>query len=303
MRELRYEVVDVFTTTAFGGNPLAVFLDGQGLSTEMMQTIAAEMNLSESVFLLPPEDAANHHRLRIFTPKRELPFAGHPTVGTGFVLHRSSMVQANALRLEEKVGLIHVDVSPQSDGLVMVTMQQPVPQFGEIIEDRAVIADMLSVTPDAFIKSLPLQVVSAGVPFVYVPVKSLAHIRECRLRLNVWEQHLRDKSANQILMFTPETEQPGSTVHSRMFAPSMGIVEDPATGAAAGPLGAYLLRYGLVTPEQAGKMVNEQGIEMGRPSFIHIAVSGTPENITGVSIGGTSVHIASGTLHLPDPEI
>lgn len=300
MRELHYEVVDVFTTSAFGGNPLAVFLDGQGLSTEMMQRIAAEMNLSETVFLLPPEDATNHHKLRIFTPKRELPFAGHPTVGTGFVLNHFGLVKENALRLEEGVGLIHVGIQPRTDGLMMITMQQPVPQFGEIYENRDIIADMLSLSTDALIDALPVQIVSSGVPFVYVPIKSLAHIRTCQIRMDVWEKHLKAQPANQLFMFTPETEYPGSSVHSRMFAPSMGIIEDPATGAASGPLGAYLLKYGLVQPEHAATILSEQGIEMGRPSFIHISVSGTPDNITGVSIGGTSVHMASGTLYLKD---
>ncbi|MDX1995302.1 MAG: PhzF family phenazine biosynthesis protein [bacterium] len=301
MRELSYELVDVFTDVAFGGNQLAVFTEPGDLPAETMQKIARELNLSETVFVLPPQDAANHFHLRIFTPGMELPFAGHPTVGTGFVLHRLGKTADTQLRLEEGVGVIEVGIQPQPGGKVLVTMQQPVPQFGTIYEDRATLAAVLSLSPDDLIDSLPAQVVSSGVPFLFIPVKGLREIGRSRVRLDLWEQHVRDFAAPHLFVFTPEVERSGSTVHSRMFAPAMGIAEDPATGGASGPLGAYLVRYGLARAASEGvyTIVSEQGLEMGRPSFIQITIQGTPDQITGASIGGYSQPIGRGFLYLP----
>lgn len=297
MRELKYVLVDVFTDVPFGGNQLAVFTDPGVLSTELMQTIARELNLSESVFILPPEDPQNHFKLRIFTPRMELAFAGHPTVGTGFVLHCLGKASGRVL-LEENVGVIPIEINAAPGEPVSVMMEQPIPQFKEVYEDRATIAALLSLTVDDLIATLPIQAVTSGVPFLYIPLKSLDAIRRVRVRLDLWERLLKDTSAPHIFTFTPEVELPGSTVHSRMFAPAMGIPEDPATGAAAGPLGAYLLRYGLVTREGAQDITNEQGIEMGRTSIIQISVTGTPEQITRVTIGGVSVFMGEGTLYV-----
>lgn len=297
MRQLHYVLVDVFTDVPFGGNQLAVFTDPGDLSTDLMQTIARELNLSESVFIYPPIDPQNHFKLRIFTPRMELAFAGHPTVGTGFVLHRLGKAAGRVL-LEENVGVIPIEISAEPDKPVSVMMEQPIPQFKDVYEDRAAIAAMLSLKADDLIDHLPVQAVSAGVPFTLIPIKSLDAIRRVRVRLDLWEQLLRDSAAPHIFTFTSEVEQPGSTVHSRMFAPAMGIPEDPATGAAAGPLGAYLLRYGLATPESAQHITNEQGIEMGRPSIIRISVTGTAEHITRVTIGGVSVFMGEGVLYV-----
>lgn len=297
MRELKYLLVDVFTDVPFGGNQLAVFIDPGDLSTNLMQTIARELNLSESVFVLPPHDPQNHFKLRIFTPRMELAFAGHPTVGTGFVLHRLGKASGRVL-LEENVGVIPIEITAEPDQPVSVMMEQPIPQFKDVYTDRSAIAAMLSLNADDLIDGLPVQAVTSGVPFTLIPIKSLDAIRRVRVRLDLWEELLKDSPAPHIFTFTPEVEQRGSTVHSRMFAPAMGIPEDPATGAAAGPLGAYLLRYGLVTPDAAQRMTNEQGFEMGRPSIIRISVTGTPEHITRVTIGGVSVFMGKGTLYV-----
>jgi trans-2,3-dihydro-3-hydroxyanthranilate isomerase len=299
-RHLNYQLVDVFTDTPFGGNQLAVFTDGGGLSTATMQMIARELNLSESVFIMPPDAPENHFKLRIFTPKMEVPFAGHPTVGTGYVLHSAGLIKDTSIRLEEGVGVINVTIHPQENGAVTVTMQQPIPQFGAIFEDRALIAALLSLETDDLVADLPVQVVSSGVPFLYVPVKSLAAIGAIKVRLDLWEKHLQHSGSPHIFAFTPEVERAGSTVHSRMFGPAFGIPEDPATGAASGPLGAYLVRYGLVEGEAARHILSEQGMEMGRPSFIQICVEGTPDNMTYTSIGGVSQPIGAGTIYLPD---
>lgn len=179
-------------------------------------------------------------------------------------------------------------------------MQQPVPQFGPVFEERAAVAAVLSLTDADLIADLPVQAVSSGVPFLFIPLRTLDAIRRIRVRLDLWEQYLKNTVAPSMFVFTPQVEHAGSTVHSRMFAPNMGIAEDPATGGASGPLGAYLLRYGLVPVEEAGNIISEQGIEMGRASFIHISVSGTPDHITGASISGFSQRVGAGVLFVPD---
>lgn len=300
MRKLRYQLVDVFTGERFGGNQLAVFTNGRGLETEVMQRIAKELNLSETVFVLPPEDPANDYKLRIFTPAIELPMAGHPTVGTAFVLAREHLVEISAekpsIRLEEQVGVIPVEFDFQDDGRLLVTMEQPPPTFGPEFADRAVIADMLSLDVAA-LDDLPLQVVSCGVPFLFIPLRTLDDIGAIKVRMDVWEQAVKDHAEQHLFAFTRQVEREGSTVHSRMFAPAMGIAEDPASGAPSGPLGCYLLQHGLVTDSPA-IIVSEQGIEMGRPSVIHIQIDHSDGDIKRVSVGGQSVYIGEGVIEI-----
>lgn len=289
MRRLHYHRVDVFTDRAFGGNPLAVFTNGRGISTETMQAIAKEFNLSETTFVLPPDDARHDWRVRIFTPENELPMAGHPTVGTSFVLAREHLVRRDAkettIILEEGVGPIPVRIEFGGGGEpTFAEMTQPLPRFGPRLEDRRAAAAMLSIGESDIDENLPLEVVSCGVPFLYVPLKSLEAARRARLRVDLIEG-MRDVSP-EVFVFTREVEGEGSTVHSRMFAPGMGVTEDPATGAASGPLGCYLLRYGVVPRTASAVIVSEQGIEMGRPSYIHIRIESEGGEITGVKVGG-----------------
>ncbi|HEX8598003.1 MAG TPA: PhzF family phenazine biosynthesis protein [Chloroflexia bacterium] len=303
-RKLHYFIVDVFTDRQFGGNPLAVFTDGQGLSTEVMQRLAKEMNLSETTFVLPPEDPANHFKLRIFTPGKELPMAGHPTVGTSFVLARERMFDwsgdAAELRLEEGVGPIPVRLEFKAGAPQMIWMTQPNPQFGPVLDDLSTVAEMLSIEPGDINTDLPVEVVSCGVPFLYVPVRDLTTMRRLRLREEVWSRLLEPLDVGEVFIFAPEVEYEGSTVHSRMFAPGMGITEDPATGGASGPLGSYLVRHGLVAAEPTAYIVSEQGIEMGRPSFIHIQITREGEEIVRVQVGGQAVYMGEGDIELAD---
>lgn len=296
VRKLHYHRVDVFTNEAFGGNPLAVFLNGRGLSTELMQRIAKEMNLSETTFVLPPEDSANHWKLRIFTPARELPMAGHPTVGTSFVLAREHMVTPTEtdpiIRLEEGVGLIPVKFSFKDGTVSLIQMQQRPPIFSPEFADRQLAADVLSLTVDD-LADTPVQEVSCGVPFLYIPLKNMRAIQSIKFRNDVWERALNQYG--EIFVFTRETTYPESTVHSRMFAPSMGIAEDPATGAASGPLGCYLVRYGIASGEH---IISEQGFEMGRPSYIHIEIRKNGDDINFVGVGGESVYMGEGFLEI-----
>ncbi len=298
---LRYHLLDVFTNRRFGGNPLAVFTDPPlDLSVSTMQAIAKELNLSETTFVFPPQDPANDFRVRIFTPAAELPMAGHPTVGTAWLLARLGKFGAidgsKSIIFEEGIGPIEVTVKADNDGKpARVHMRQPLPTFLDILHDRAAIAAMLSIALDDLHPSAPCQVVSSGLPFLYVVVTSLEAIRRVSLRLDRWQAILKGSAAEQVFVTTTETEYPGSTAHSRMFAPALGVAEDPATGSASGPLGAYLLKYGLVASDE---MVSEQGIEMGRPSFIDIHVGRRGDQVANVSIGGECVYLGQGALYL-----
>ncbi len=303
MRKLNFHLVDVFTDRPFGGNQLAVFTNAEGLEPEMMQALAKEMNLSESVFVVPATTPGCHFRLRIFTPAMELPMAGHPTVGTAFVLALAGMFEpASAkeiLRLQEGVGPIEVRLDLDAAGRPgAIWMSQPLPQFGPVFTNRDAIAELLSVDLEDLEPDLPLETVSCGVPFLMVPLKSLKAIRNVKVRLEIWERVLQHSEAPHIFTFCHQVENQGSTVHSRMFAPAMGIAEDAATGGASGPLGCYLVRYGFGVAG-VSRFVSEQGIELGRPSFINIEISSEDGNIASVQVGGHCYYMGQGQLILP----
>ncbi len=307
MRKLRYCLVDVFTDRAFGGNPLAVFTDADGIPPVMMQALAKELNLSETTFVLPAHVATHDYSVRIFTPAVELPMAGHPTIGTAFVLAHEHSIQAHETEttvfFEEGVGIIPVTLTFQDDHIQSIQMSQPLPTFGSQFFNREAIAQMLSLDTADLDAMLPLEVVSCGVPFLFVPVNNLAAMQSMQFRRDVWERVLRDFEAPHVFVFTEEVVEAGSTVHSRMFAPAMGIAEDPATGAASGPLGCYLVRHGRVKPGKITEIVSEQGLEMGRPSFIRVRIEQAGEQITGVHVGGQCYWMGEGTIEVPESEI
>jgi len=299
----RYHIVDVFTERAFAGNPLAVFPDANDIESSAMQSIAREFNLSETTFVLPPADKTNQFRVRIFTPAEELPFAGHPTLGTTFVLARLGRIKMKngkgKAKLEEGVGVIPVDFELTDGAPGAVTMEQPRPTFGREVTERDEIAELLSLPASALHPNLPLQVISCGIPYLIVPLADLSAARRARPRADLWMERLRDADTRQILIFTLETERNGSTVHGRMFAPALGVVEDPATGSAAGPLGAYLVRHDLAASTRGeAKIVIEQGIEIGRPSFLRVGIHHEDREITRVRVGGSCVAVGEGTLAL-----
>jgi len=302
MRRLHYHRVDVFTDRAFGGNPLAVFTNGRGVEAETMQAIAKEFNLAETTFVLPPRDPRHDWRVRIFTPVRELPMAGHPTVGTSFVLAREHLVRRDAeettITLEEGVGPVPVRIEFKDGEPAFAEMSQPLPTFGPRLSDARAIAGMLSLDARDLDESLPFEVVSCGVPFLYVPLRSLDAARRARPRADLFENALGGVVPPEVFLFTREVEHPGSTVHSRMFAPGLGITEDPATGGASGPLGCYLVRHGLVACDTSARIVSEQGIEMGRPSFIKIRIERDGDRITAVKVGGQCHFMGEGFIEI-----
>ena len=307
MRRLRFVQLDVFTSKPFGGNQLAVFQDAQSLSDAEMQSIAREMNFSESTFILPATDPKALCRVRIFTPATELPFAGHPVVGTTWALAYLGSIPGGGspVYLELGVGTLPVEILYEERKPSFVWMHQPVPKFEPWEGDRNSLAAALGLTPADFADDLPIEHGTAGGGgFIYVPLKSLEAVGKARPGPGLVAAMVTTTANVGVFVFTIEKAPSGADVHGRMFGAAMGIVEDAATGSAAGPLGVYLLRHDKSRPdsERETRIRLEQGVEMGRPSRIEIAITGTAEQIEDVRVGGESVVMAEGEFYLPDAE-
>jgi trans-2,3-dihydro-3-hydroxyanthranilate isomerase len=303
MRSYRYLHYDVFTDHLFGGNQLAVILDGRGLSAETMQAIAKEMNFSETTFVLPPEAADTDVRLRIFTPGEELPMAGHPTIGTTFALARTGVVGPDRARIVFGcgVGPVPVSMSWNGEDLGFAWMTQPLPTFGEVVPDPARAAAALSLSPAAVAGTgQPVQVVSCGVPFLFVPLTTRSAVDNAVVNRGVLDSLLGALKSppHGVFVFSSQRGSSRATVYSRMFAPEIGIVEDPATGGASGPLGCYLVRHKIVRADKAESMISLQGVKMGRPSHVHISIGLKNGNIDSVRVGGEAVLAGEGTLYV-----
>jgi trans-2,3-dihydro-3-hydroxyanthranilate isomerase len=304
MKEYRFFQVDVFTNRPFGGNPLAVFPEAEGLTSHEMQRIAQEMNLSETTFVLPPQAPGADFKVRIFTPA-ELPFAGHPVVGTHWVLAHLNRVALSepltTVHFELGVGVLPADLHVSDGHVERVVMTQDRPTFHDVLEDVAELADGLGLPSEAIIETgLPVQVVSTGVPQMMVPVRSLAEVQALgasRLNIAALNRVCHTMATRCVHVFTFETEQPESTVHVRMFAPLLGVPEDPATGSANGALAAYLVHHrALPVTEPTTYIVCEQGAEMGRPSTLYGEVDLGGGEIRAVRLGGQVVPMAEGTI-------
>ncbi|MDQ3419923.1 MAG: PhzF family phenazine biosynthesis protein [Acidobacteriota bacterium] len=299
MRTLRYLHLDVFTSKPFEGNQLAVFPDPGALSTETMQTIAREMNFSESTFIYPPEKGGDV-RMRIFTPGEELPIAGHPTIGSTFALAIEGTIARGreGFVFELGVGPTPVSLEWEKAGLSFAWMTQPLPTFGTVLNDRAAMATALGIDEGALATGLPIQIVSCGVPFLFVPIAARAAVDTVAIDRRALVRACQAAGINElpVFLFSTAAGADEATVYSRMLAPGFGIAEDPATGGASGPLGSYLLRHRVVHPSAADKILSLQGAAMGRPSLIHIAIEGQPDRITRVRVGGRSVLVGRGEL-------
>ncbi len=303
MREYQFIQADVFTDRPFTGNPLAIFPEAEGLSTEEMQSIAKEMNLSETTFVLPATDLKAQLRLRIFTTSAELPLAGHPVVGTCFILAQRGIFSleegTNRIHQECGAGVLPVDITVTDGEVVHVAMTQSPPRFFDEYTDRKLLADSVGLSEDQLLPDdLPAQVVSTAVPQLMVPARSLRHMDKIELDLVAMKKVLATTRSDSFMIFTRECVHDEATVHARMFAPTMGITEDPATGSAAGALGAYLVRRGLVKAEPTAHILVEQGYEMGRPSAIHVEVDTDEHGPVEVRVGGKAVEVADGKLRL-----
>jgi trans-2,3-dihydro-3-hydroxyanthranilate isomerase len=300
-RSYRFVQVDVFTDVAFGGNQLAVFPEATGLSDDEMLTLTRELNYSESAFVLPGSDAATP-RLRIYTPGGEIPFAGHPTIGTAFVLAQQGLwSDVDEAVFQETIGPVRVRFGRDAAENLVIWMQHGAPQWGPIFQQRSIVAQSLGLDEHDLLADLPVQVVSTGVPFLFVPIRSLEAARRIQFDPKPLLPLFGDQPIS-VFALSMETERATSTVHSRMFAPhTFAIAEDPATGGASGPLGAYLVRYGLVPVSAKTRIVSEQGLEIGRPSFITIEVTTDGDAIRDIWVGGQVVPVAEGTFWLPEP--
>lgn len=284
---------DVFSSKPLEGNSLAVFLDGRGLTDGEMQSIAKEMNLSETTFILPRDlETEREHgvRVRIFTVEEELPFAGHPTLGTAFALRGEGGAQE--ITLELNVGKVPVRFEERNPGPAFGEMTQIDPTFG-IQHDREALAEATGIPLGDFDDSLPIQTVSTGVPFTVAPLKSLRAIRRFAIDFNRAAEYLAKTSGKFFYFVTRETVEPEARLHARMLFYNG---EDPATGSAAGCAAAWMVQHGVAAPEQ--RVLIEQGLEMKRPSRIFVRASRRDNRVVNVRVGGQSVEIMRGELFL-----
>jgi trans-2,3-dihydro-3-hydroxyanthranilate isomerase len=289
-REYRYRVVDVFTRVPLEGNALAVFPDARGLDAALMQRVARELNLSETTFVLPSDRTDCAARVRIFTPTFEMVFAGHPTVGTAFVLRDEGVVPESVERfgLEEKIGRVAVRKDPEEPSRFWLTT--PPLEFGRTFDGSAC-ARALGLTPADLLDISP-QRVSAGNPTLLIALRDRAVVDRAVLdpaaAIALKEG---DPEPLCVFVFAPTSEG----AYSRMFAPDHGVPEDPATGSSTGPLAAYMVRHGLAPAASGSRWVSEQGTKMGRRSFLHVLLRGEGgEN--GIEIGGDVTPVGEGVL-------
>ncbi len=273
-------LLDVFTDTPYAGNRLAVFPSADDLNTEQMQKLANEINYSETTFIQTSPDIEADFDIRIFTPNSEMPFAGHPTLGTAYaILNKFDGFQnKNTIRLRTKVGII--PLKKQGDN---IWMRQNIPEFFNTYENKSEIAESIGLGVEDISEKLPIEEVSTGNTIMLIPVKDLSSIRKAVGNMNMIEGFFKNRKAIGPYLFTFETEDPKSKVHTRFFAPHLGIIEDPATGSAAGPLTGYLLKHKIFGDNF--EIQNEQGIEMGRPSQIQMRGS-TLDGEYKIEIGG-----------------
>jgi trans-2,3-dihydro-3-hydroxyanthranilate isomerase len=295
-RQIR--VVDVFTEKPLAGNQLAVVLDANGLSTDLMQRIAFEMHFSETTFILPPDDPMHAAKVRIFAPTVEMRFAGHPTVGSAWVLIEEGLVPngAEEFVLEELVGPVGVRAVPKN-GRVMIWLTNPPIRFGQVLVHKQV-ASALGIDEADIVHDVPAQIVSAGNPLVFVAVRDTRAVDAAESDRSRLAKLLRGKDAFGVYFFAVTGPD---RLYGRMFSPA--IAEDPASGSAAGPLGAFAVKYGLIKRAPRVSIVSEQGTKMGRQSFIHVEMTygdsvDIPER---TEAGGFVMPVLSGTLsHLPE---
>ena len=305
--DYRYYTADVFTDRAFGGNPLAVIPDATGLSSEQMQRIAREFNYSETTFVLPPDDPTHTRKVRIFTPGEEVPFAGHPTVGTAHVLASIGEVTLTGdqteIILEEGVGPVPVKITARAGEPVFAQLTAAMaPEFGpEPPPPVETIAAAVSLEPgDIMIDpdgDRP-RTASCGLPFLFVPVRDRAALGRASVNRAAWRALDEFPWASLAFVFSRDPERAGADIRARMFAPP-DIEEDPATGSACAALAGYL---GAIDAREDASLawVVEQGVEMGRPSVLYVEADRCGGVVTSSRVGGGTVMVMEGTIHVPD---
>jgi trans-2,3-dihydro-3-hydroxyanthranilate isomerase len=294
----QYHTADVFTSEAFGGNQLAVLPDATGLSTDQMHRITREFNFSETVFVLPPADQSHARRLRIFTPGVELPFAGHPTVGTAFVLASIGEIPVTGdetkIIFEEGVGPVPVLIRAKNGSPVFAQLTTArIPEKGAETYDPAIIAQALSLDVDDIDVARGIESWSAGLPYLFIPLNSLDALARSRVNAEAWEKSLKNSPVPEVYPFVDYE----GAIRARMYAPNIGLTEDPATGSACASLGGYLASRSDIR-DGTLRVTVHQGVEMGRPSRLELEVDMKGGAMKAVRVGGASVLVSSGTLHV-----
>ena len=303
-RTLKFYQADVFTNLPFGGNPVAVVPDAVDLGDQELQVIAREMNLSETVFLLPPADPAAALKIRIFTPTQEIPFAGHPVLGACFVLGKLKRLTLTEpitrILYECNIGVFPVELHSSRNEILRVVMSQPNPEFLgriEAVEEIFSVANALGISKTVITETkFPIEIVSTGLPVMIVPVRTLTAVTSVVPNVTAINELRARYGTNCMMVFTTMTVEESAAVHTRMFACPIGVMEDPATGSASGALGAYLVKNGVMEKSLRTEVIAEQGYEIDRPSRIVIQVESDDDKIRSVKVGGQAVMIIEGTL-------
>ena len=294
MRNLRFYIVDVFAEEKYAGNQLAVFRDAGGLADAEMQKLAKEMNYSETTFILSEEQNDGGHDVRIFTPDAEIPFAGHPTLGTAYIIQREVIGQAvPQVTLNLKVGRIPVEFTYKGDVARVLWMQQKPPVVGKSV-DRVAMAGVLGIGEGDIDHDFPIQEFSTGLPFVIVPLKTLAVLRRIQVNNERLDRLVGGLDAKAILAFSPEAYKKRHDLAVRVFAGFYGVPEDPATGSANGCLAGYLLHHRYYGKDLIDLKV-DQGFEIGRPSLLMLKASRSGKEMD-VRVGGSVLMVAEGRL-------
>jgi trans-2,3-dihydro-3-hydroxyanthranilate isomerase len=292
--KIPFYIVDVFTERRFSGNQLAVISGPSNLSSDQMQDIAREMHFSETTFINPAPALKNHYPVRIFTPEHEVPFAGHPVLGTAFVIREEIMERpSNDIILDLSVGSIPVSYILELGKPPMFWMKQNGPVFGRTFE-TAEVAKVLTLPVSALDIRFPIEEVSTGLPVIIVPVRSLAAVKSARINTDAYQDLIDGTEAKALHIFCPDTYDPDHTFNARMFGPYYGILEDPATGSANGCLAAYLYKHRYFQKIPQVIMV-EQGYEIHRPSLISCRVHEESGKIM-IEVGGTVIMVARGEI-------
>src|SRR5215831_1881245 len=299
----RYLTADVFTDRRFGGNQLAVFPDAREIRADLMPQIAREFNYSETTFVLPPDDPSHTARVRIFTPGGELQFAGHPTVGTAHVLASVGAVPLTGsetrIVFEEGVGPVPVVIRATNGKPTFAQLTaSKLPEIGPPPPPRETLAAMLSLTAaDVLDGKFSSAGISCGTPFLFVPLRDRSAVGRSRIKVDLWESALGNYYTDKVMVYSMDGELAGSDVRARMYAPGIGVREDPATGSACVALGGYLADR---DPRRDGTLrwIVELGFEMGRPSILEVEADKKDGNVTAARVGGKTVLVCEGTMTL-----
>lgn len=289
---MKYYIVDVFAQEKYNGNQLAVFVDAGTLTSHQMQRIAKEINYSETTFITSNQSREGGYDVRIFTPAQELPFAGHPTLGTAYIIQQEIVKQpVGQVTLNLQVGQIPVTLHYADNSVNLLWMQQKPPIFGHQFDVDA-IAQVLNLPVDDLDSNFPIQEVSTGLPFIIVPLKTLAAVKKAKVNLEPYFKLISNTEAKAILIFCPETYKPENNLNVRVFCDYLGIPEDPATGSANGCLAGYLANYAYFGADSIDTRV-EQGYEIGRDSLLLLKAQKTDADIK-VFVGGKVIMVARG---------